>query len=137
MTSLEPSVLTARSAVVGYLPLPTASAWLSWTGWPASAQTYAVPPPPLPTGQVVTPTAAPGAIFQSLLPGIQPFPGFQAGQAIRTVLSPDGKTLLVMTSGYNGIDNTDGSLNTAVSSEYIFVYDISSHAPVRRQVIHV
>ena len=96
----------------------------------AQAQT-----PPLPNGQFITPGAAPGAIFQSLLPGIEPFPNFQAGQAIRTLLSPDRRTLLILTSGYNGIDNPDGSLNTTVSSEYIFVYDISSHRPVRKQLI--
>ena len=100
-----------------------------------SARAQTSPPPPLPTGQFITPSAAPGAIFQNLLPGIEPFPNFAAGQAIRTVLSPDHRTLLVMTSGYNGIDNPDGSLNTTVSSEYIFVYDISAHTPVRKQLI--
>ena len=102
-----------------------------------STMAHTSPPLPLPTGQFVTPTAASGAVFQSLLPGIQPFANFQASQAIRTVLSPDRRTLLVMTSGYNGIDNPDGSLNTAVSSEYVFVYDISSHIPVRRQLIQI
>ncbi len=122
----------ARSIVRSLSGILLATAILS-AARPTQAQTS--PPPPLPTGQFTTPAAAPGAIFQDLLPGIEPFPNFKAGQAIRTVLSPDRRTLLVMTSGYNGIDNANGSLNTAVSSEYIFVYDISSHVPVRRQLI--
>ncbi len=93
--------------------------------------------PPLPSGQTVTPSAAPGAIFQDLNPGLAGFPDYLAGQAIRSLVSPDGKTLLVMTSGYNGIDNSDGSLNTDASSEYLFVYDISAHTPVRKQVVQI
>ncbi len=93
--------------------------------------------PPLPSGQYVTPSAAPGAIFQDLNPGLAGFPKYLAGQAVRTVVSPDGKTLLLMTSGYNGIDNSDGSLNTTASSEYLFVYDISTHQPVRKQVVQI
>ncbi len=103
----------------------------------ARAQQVGVPPPPLPTGQLITPSAAPGAIFQSLNPDQPSAPDYLAGQAIRTLLSPDRKTLLVMTSGYNGVANGDGSLNAQVSSEYLFVYDVSSHAPVRTQVLKV
>ncbi len=92
--------------------------------------------PPLPSGQYVTPSAAPGAIFQTLNPNLPAFPDYLAGQAIRSLVSPDGNTLLVMTSGYNGLQGPNG-LDLDSSSEYLFVYDISTHTPVRRQVVHI
>ena len=56
----------------------------------------------LPTGQVITPAAVPGSTFSLLPTGRRPETGgAEAGQAVTTALSPDGKTLLVLTSGYN------------------------------------
>jgi hypothetical protein len=46
----------------------------------------------IPTGVHITPSAAPGAIFQSLNPGLSFDPAFTAGQAVTTALSPDGRT---------------------------------------------
>jgi hypothetical protein len=64
-----------------------------------------------------------------------------AGQAVTSVTSPDRKTLLVLTSGYSLVNFTSGvnagSQNSADSTEYLFVYDISSLKPVQKQVIHV
>ena len=54
-----------------------------------------------PTGEAITPTAAPGALFQLLNPDLASDPTFTAGQASATALSPDGKTLLILTSGFN------------------------------------
>ncbi len=113
--------------------LPIGTAVLSFL---AAACTLAQTPP-LPSGQYVTPSAAPGAIFQNLNPGLAAFPNYLAGQAVRSLVSPDGRTLLVMTSGYNGLSNSNGSLDTTSSSEYLFVYDISAHTPVRRQVVQI
>jgi YVTN family beta-propeller protein len=94
---------------------------------------------PLPSGQFVTPTAATGSSFKSLNPGLAAHPNFIANGAIKTAVSPDGKTLLVMTSGYNLEANATGSANDA-TSQYIFVYDISggnARTPVQKQVIQV
>src|ERR1700738_4946149 len=55
----------------------------------------------IPTGVRITPDAAPGATFQALNPGLVSDPSFTVGQAVTTAVSPDGKTLLILTSGYN------------------------------------
>ena len=88
-----------------------------------------------PTGQVVTPTAAPGAVFQPLNPDLPGAPDFLAGQASAEAMSPDGRTLLILTSGYNRINGPDGRLAADLSKEYVFVYDVSGPAPVKRQVL--
>jgi DNA-binding beta-propeller fold protein YncE len=91
----------------------------------------------LPTGQRITPRAAPGAIFQPLNPGLAALPGFTAGQASAVALSPDKKTLLILTSGFNRNDGPDGKRVPATSNEYVFVYDVAGKAPVKRQVLQV
>jgi YVTN family beta-propeller protein len=91
----------------------------------------------LPTGQRITPHAAPGAIFQPLNPGLAALPGFTAGQASAVALSPDRKTLLILTSGFNRNSGPDGKRIEALSNEYVFVYDVAGKAPVKRQVLQV
>jgi hypothetical protein len=48
-----------------------------------------------PTGQFVTPRAAPGATFEPLNPQLPGDPHYTAGNASAVALSPDGRTLLV------------------------------------------
>ena len=94
---------------------------------------------PLPSGQFVTPAAATGAVFATLNPGLSAHPNFIANGAVKTAVSPDGRTLLVMTSGYNLLDNATGSALDA-TSQYIFVYDIAggnARSPQQKQVIQV
>jgi hypothetical protein len=55
----------------------------------------------LPTGDRLTPLVAPGAQLEYLNPELRKFPHFVAGGAMSMLLSPDQKTLLVLTSGYN------------------------------------
>ncbi|HZZ86918.1 MAG TPA: beta-propeller fold lactonase family protein, partial [Caulobacteraceae bacterium] len=88
-----------------------------------------------PTGQFITPAAAPGAIFQPLNPGIADDPSYTAGQASAVALSPDGRTLLILTSGFNRAYAPDGQLRPSLSQEYVFVYDVSGAKPVQRQVV--
>ena len=88
-----------------------------------------------PTGQAITPTAAPGALFQPLNPDLPGDPAFTAGQASALALSPDGRTLLILTSGYNRTVGPDGKFIADRSKEYVFVYDVSGPAPVKRQVL--
>lgn len=91
----------------------------------------------LPTGVRITPTVAQGAVFQQLNPDLPDRPDFVAGQAVATTTSPDGKTLLILTSGYNRNNDQNAKRIPAESNEYIFVYDISANVPVKRQVIQV
>lgn len=91
----------------------------------------------LPTGVQITPTAARGALFQTLNPDLPTRPDFVAGQAVTTVTSPDGKTLLILTSGYNRNNGADGARVAAESNEYVFVYDISNGSPIKRQALQV
>ena len=95
----------------------------------------------LPTGVRITPDAARGSIFQPLNPGLVFDPAFTVGQAVTTTISPDGKTLLILTSGFNTQNFTSGpkkgEANPAEANEYVFVFDISSGKPVQKQVLQL
>ncbi len=95
----------------------------------------------LSTNQRITPLAPNGARFQALNPNLADNPTYTVGQAVSTVLSPDGKTLLILTSGYNLVEFTSGaslgSNNPADSTEFVFVFDVSGGAPVQKQAIPV
>jgi hypothetical protein len=103
----------------------------------AGAMAASNDPVAIPTGQTVTPTAAPGAVFLELNPGLATLPAFTAGQAVTSAVSPDGKTLLVLTSGYNRNYDASGGTIAAQSNEYVFVFDISTGAPLQTQVLTV
>src|ERR1700676_3429547 len=45
----------------------------------------------LPTGQAISPTAAPGSVFQLLNPNVASAPDYTVGQAETTAGSPDGR----------------------------------------------
>ncbi len=98
---------------------------------PGHAQTV------LSNGQSITPNAAPGATFQPLDPDLADFPGFHAGYATDARLSPDGRTLLVMTGGYNKLFDAHGNAIPADGNDYVFVYDVSTGTPRQRQIIPV
>jgi DNA-binding beta-propeller fold protein YncE len=91
----------------------------------------------LSTGQKITPTAAPKADFQLLNPGLADFPNFVPSGALSSVLSPDQHTLLVLISGHNRLDNAASQVVPADSQQYIFVFDVSTGKPVKKQVIQV
>lgn len=91
----------------------------------------------LPTGMAVTPTSAPGSIFETLNPELPNFPDFAAGQAVSTATSPDGNSLLVLTSGYNLMNDARGEPDKASSNEYVFVYDISGSKPQKKQALQI
>ena len=103
----------------------------------ATTSAQAGPSDILPTGQKLTPKAAPGANFQALNPGLAGLPGFTAGQASAMALSPDKRTLLILTSGFNRNVGPDAKQVAAFSNEYVFVYDVSGRAPDKRQVLQV
>ncbi|MBG1262823.1 beta-propeller fold lactonase family protein [Nostoc commune] len=108
----------------------------------------------LPTGQVITPAAAPGSTFARLATGLRADDNADAAEAVTTTLSPDGKTLLVLTSGYNQNfkdQNTGANLTypvldpltgkpsgtTTPKAEWVFVFDVSSGKLVKRQQINI
>jgi YVTN family beta-propeller protein len=82
-------------------------------------------PVQLPSGQYVTPTFVRGAVQQFLNPGLPAYPNFVAGEAVKSQLSPDGKTLAVICAGQNSLDKTDGTVDTDNSTQYIFIYDVA------------
>lgn len=77
------------------------------------------------TGQSVTPTAPRGAVQQFLNPHLAAYPNFVAGEAVRSQLSPDGKTLAIICAGMNSLDTPAGNTDTAASTQFIFLYDVS------------
>src|SRR5262249_51671284 len=85
----------------------------------------------------ITPTAARGSTFSALNPGLPDNPGYVAGQAVTTATSPDGKTLLVLTSGYNRVADASGNNIPSQSNEYIFIFDISRRRAGQNQVLQV
>ena len=92
----------------------------------------------LPTGQFITPTFIRGAVQQFLNPGLPAYPNFVAGEAVRSQLSPDGTTLAVITAGHNSLDKPDGTLDTAASTQFIFIYNVAGAnktRPLLSQVI--
>ncbi len=93
------------------------------------------------TGQRLTPLATRGAKFQPLNPELKDFPRYLAGQAVTTVVSPDKKTLLILTSGYNLLNATSGpnlgNQIAADSNEYVFIYRIAKKIPVKKQVLQI
>ena len=116
-----------RTAILaGYASLPL-----------AHAQTEAGMPQTVSSGHTVTPLAPAGAAFTRLNPHLKNFPDYTVGQAIRLALSPDGKTLLVLTSGYNLLYDVNGGKDAASSNEYVFVYDRTHQGLRQAQVLQV
>jgi YVTN family beta-propeller protein len=90
------------------------------------------------TGQYITPTALRGSVQQPLNPGLAAYPNFVAGEAVRSQLSPDGNTLAVLCAGQNSLDNAAGSTDSAASTQFVFLYDVSGankKSPVLTQVL--
>ncbi|MBV8905735.1 MAG: beta-propeller fold lactonase family protein, partial [Acidobacteriia bacterium] len=95
---------------------------------------------PTPPGLYVTPTAPlTSAIQQPLNPGLTNYPNYIAGEAVKAVISPDGMTLAILTAGFNSLINASGTAaDTAASTQFIFLYDISGahkSSPALKQVI--
>ena len=91
----------------------------------------------LPTGQIITPLAAPGAKFAPLALQLPVIGHAVAGQAVTTALAPDGQTLFVLTSGYNLWHDPQGKIIPEASTEHLFVYDVSTGNPIFRQTVAI
>jgi DNA-binding beta-propeller fold protein YncE len=93
---------------------------------------------PTPTGLYITPKALADAVQQDLNPGLAKYPNFVAGQAQKAAVSPDGKTLAILTAGMNSLYDSTGVIDKAASTQFLFLYDISGAnktSPVLKQVI--
>ena len=103
----------------------------------STASHKAIVPEWLPTGQAITPNAAPGSVFQTLRPDIPGRKNRFVDDAVSTTVSPDGNTLLVLTSGYFLWKNSEGHDDKAASTEYVLVFDVSQGAPRPLQTVSV
>src|SRR5215469_277108 len=101
-----------------------------------------------PPGLYITPTALDHAVQQVLNPHLANYPNFVAGEAVKAVVSPDGKTLAILTAGMNslyypnvGEPSTNpkiGQVDKTASTQFLFLYDVSGAnktKPVLKQVI--
>src|SRR5215468_1304605 len=88
-------------------------------------------------GHYVTPTALRGSVQQFLNPGLPAYPDFVAGEAVRSQLSPDGKTLAILCAGQNSLIRSDATLDTANSTQFIFLYDVSGSNKQKPKLIQV
>jgi DNA-binding beta-propeller fold protein YncE len=84
----------------------------------------------LPNGLSITPDAAPHSVLTSLNPGMPGRRDLTMGEAVTTALSPDGNSLLVLTSGYN----KEGAQKF---NEYVFVFDTSVYPPRQVQALPI
>ena len=118
-------------------PLTVAAVALGVSASPAAfAQLNSGTPQMLSTGQRITPLVPRGSSFQALNPRLADNPQYTAGQAVQTVLSPDKRTLAILTSGYNTQANpTTGAFDPTDSNEYVFLFDVSHRTAVQKQVI--
>ena len=113
----------------------TVTCTLTVAGRPVPADEPPVLGTPIPTGQSITPEAARGAIFQDLDPGHPEAPDMRAGQAAAVAISPDGRTLAILTSGFNFYYGRDGKPVPKLSTEYVFLFDVAGPRPKQLQVI--
>jgi DNA-binding beta-propeller fold protein YncE len=100
---------------------------------------------PTPPGLFITPTALADAVQQQLNPGLPNYPDFVAGEAVKAVVSPDGKTLAILTAGQNSLYYPNpaspaqvGTVDKTASTQFLFLYDITGankSKPVLKQVI--
>src|SRR5215472_3216652 len=89
---------------------------------------------PTPPGLYITPRALDHAVQQVLNPGLVNYPNFVAGEAVKAVVSPDGKTLAILTAGMNslyfpnvGEPSTNpnlGQVDQSASTQFLFFYDV-------------
>jgi hypothetical protein len=57
--------------------------------------------------------------------------------AVTSALSPDGSTLLILTSGFNQNLDATGNVDPNTSNEYVFVFDVTEPSPRQVQVIQI
>ena len=91
----------------------------------------------LPTGQAITPLAVPGARFRPLVTRTGPHPSYVADGASAVAVSPDGREMLVLTSGFNLYNRPDGKASPEQSTQYVFRYAIGGKTATWLQTLQV
>jgi DNA-binding beta-propeller fold protein YncE len=91
----------------------------------------------LPTGQTLTPAAAPGAHFSPLVARTGPDPSYVVDGAAAIAVSPDKHEMLVLTSGYNRYNGRDGKVVPKQSTQYVLRYAISDRGARWLQTLQV
>jgi DNA-binding beta-propeller fold protein YncE len=91
----------------------------------------------LPTGKSITPIAARGATLQDLKPGHATAPDVRADGPASLAVSPDGRLLAILASGFNSFSDRDGKSRPELSTEYLFLFDITSPQPKQLQVFPI
>ena len=91
----------------------------------------------IPTGKFLTPTAATGATVQDLNPGHVTAPDVRADGPASLAVSPDGKWLAILAGGYNSFSDRDGRSSPELSTEYVFLFDITGAQPKQIQVFPI
>ncbi len=91
----------------------------------------------LPTGQAITPTAAPDAKFQLLKTNYGPNPNYVADGAAALLVSPNGREMLLLTSGFNRFNAADGNRDVVQSQQYVFVYAVDATGAALKQTLAI
>jgi hypothetical protein len=61
---------------------------------------------------------------------------FIAGEAVKEAVSPDGKTLAILTAGMNSLYDSNGNVDTAASTQVLFCTTFQAQIrSTRKQVI--
>ncbi len=141
-----PSTIVPPPAVTGTYTV-TASNGTNSVSAPVTITIYNAPQAVPNMSQSLSPLATAGSNFQFLDTGMvvtDPYDPnvapveWMAGQAVSTSISPDGNTLLVLTSGFNRVYQGPFPLfDPLLSNEYIFIFDISNHSPVFKQAVPI
>ena len=88
----------------------------------------------LPTGVVITPDAAPGSRILPLDPHVAD-PDFRASGSMSVALSPDKKTIALLSSGYNKrfawAGDPKEEAKERIADEYVFLWDAATLAEKR------
>jgi DNA-binding beta-propeller fold protein YncE len=91
----------------------------------------------LPTGQAITPVAAPGARFSPLVVNTGSHPSYVADGAAAIAVSPDKREMLVLTSGFNRYNGPDGKVVEQQSTQYVFRYAIDGRGARSLETLQV
>jgi YVTN family beta-propeller protein len=144
-TAIQSTIVPPPPATATYTV--TASNAAGSTTAPLTITVYNAPQAVPNVGQSITPLATTGSSFQFLDTGMvitDPFDAqvppveWLAGYGASSAVSPDGNTLLVLTSGYNRVFQGPFPLfDPLYSSEYVFIYNIQSGAPVFQQAVPI
>jgi DNA-binding beta-propeller fold protein YncE len=103
----------------------------------ASSSTGSTQGQETPTGKIITPTAAQGAFFQDLNPGHAEAPDVRADGPASLAVSPDGKWLAVLASGFNVFFDHAGKTSPQLATEYVFLFDVTGPQPKQVQVLPI